>query len=226
MITNTVSIDHYTLDLSSDKVWRDLYPSLRSLAQRLVSSFGVQTWQGQKRDIAEDVVQETARRLIEYSQKAGRGEVAPICSIKSLMTAIAYNYCKDLRRHDRRLLRITSSDYSPETVLAANEQAPLPEVATENVYQEWLFTLAAHEIADFPEKQRKALLIDLANRMHFDTHPSALQAAFLKVGIRLQDYQQPLPANHTERSRHASLVSYAYKRLTLILGEEMDSIAA
>ena len=59
---------------------------------------------------------------------------------------------------------------------------------------------------------RTALLIDLANRMAFDAQPTALQKAFLEVGIRLQDYQQPPPKDTVGRSRHASNVSLAYKR--------------
>jgi hypothetical protein len=39
-----------------------------------------------------------------------------------------------------------------------------------------------------------------------------LQKAFLEVGIRLQDYQQPLPKDAVERSRHASNVSLAFAR--------------
>jgi hypothetical protein len=63
------------------------------------------------------------------------------------------------------------------------------------------------------QKQRIALLIDLANRMDFDVRPTPLQKAFLEVGIRLQDYQQPIPKVPVERSRHASNTSLAYKRI-------------
>src|SRR5204863_1134354 len=137
----------------------------------------------------------------------------PIHTPKHMMMTIAQNYGKDLRRSDRRLLHMPPQDYASQILVDADEQADTSDAATENVYQEKLFVLLAHEIANFPNKQRKALLIDLANRMCFDTRPTPLQSALLEVGIQLRQYQQPLPANPKERSRHISLLSYAYRRL-------------
>ena len=99
------------------------------------------------------------------------------------------------------------------TLNAGQTFAQTLEAVDENVYQELLFQLVAHEIARFPDKQRKALLIDLANRMCFDTPPTSLQKAFLEEGIQLQQYQQPLPADPQERGRHVSILSYAYRRV-------------
>lgn len=86
---------------------------------------------------------------------------------------------------------------------------------------EWI----AHEIVHFPLKQRQAILIDLANRMHFGAEPTPLQTAFLQVGIDLQEYRLSLPTDPIERSRHASLLSYAYKRLGQLVLEE-DTLVA
>src|SRR5260370_1367626 len=75
-----------------------------------------------------------------------------------------------------------------------------------------LYVKFSHAVVKFPYKQRTALLIDLANRMDFNLEPTPLQKAFLGVGIRLQDYQQPLSEDARGRSRHASNTSHAYKR--------------
>ena len=199
-------------DLDSDSTWEELYPRLRSDASYRVFSSHVSSWQGQEHDISADVVQETACRMIERSRKAARGEAPPIQSMKNMMTVVAQNYCKDLRRHDCRLLRVPQGA-SLQPFVSTKTQASLVEIGTENVYQESLFKLIAREVANFPEKQRGALLIDMANRMHFDTRPTSLQKAFLEVGIDLCEYQRPLPADPQERSRHFSLVACAYKRV-------------
>ena len=210
---NSVLFYSQSIDLNSEANWSDLYASLRALARYLVYSFNVSSWRGQEEDIMEDIVQETARRIIERMRKAERGEAGPIHSLKHMMMVIAQNYCTDLWRSDRRLSYMPLQDYAPEKFVDVDEQANTFDAATENVYQEKLFVLLAHEIANFPDKQRKALLIDLANRMSFDTGLTPLQKAFLEVGIQLQQYQQPLPASSQERIRHASLLSYAYRRV-------------
>src|SRR5205085_4692613 len=178
-----------TADLSSELVWKNLYPSLVSFARSLVYSFGVPSWKGQEEDIIADIVQETMRRLLELWQKAERGEANPIRSLNQLMRVIAQNYCKDLRRHDRRMLRIPDQNDAYPMYASTDDQLQLLESVTEHVYQESLFKLLAHEIANFPDKQRRAILIDLANRTCFDTQLTPLQSAFLKEGIQLQQYR-------------------------------------
>jgi DNA-directed RNA polymerase specialized sigma24 family protein len=206
-----------TFDLSSDNTFEKLYPSLESLAKYFVYSLRVPSWQGQENDIVADIVQETWRRVIERSRKAERGEAPPIRSLKSIVTVIARNYCKDLRRHDRKLLRILPQDVSPQAHLSVHDQQHLEDAGSESVYQEKLFKLVAREIASFPEKQRIAILTDLANRMYFEKQPTPLQLAFLKVGLDLRDYRKTLPTDPKERSRHVSLVTYAYKRVTSLM---------
>jgi hypothetical protein len=107
-----------------------------------------------------------------------------------------------------------------------NDLMSMSEVATENVYNEWLFLLLAREIAQFPYKQRRAILIDLANRMGFNRKPTALQTAFSAVGIDLQEYQQPLPQDSIERGRHTSLLYQAYKRLAQLNFFHQETLAA
>lgn len=215
MVKTAPVSDFEMFDLDSNSTWEELYPRLVSDASYRVYSSHVSSWRGQEHDIVADVVQETARRMIERSRKAARGEAPPIQSLKSMTTVVAQNYCKDLRRHDRRLLRV-SHEASQQPNMSDRTQPSLVEIGTENAYQESLFKLIAREVANFPEKQRRALLIDMANRMHFGIQPTPLQAAFLGAGIDLQQYQQALPADPHERSKHAALVACAYKRVACL----------
>ncbi len=221
MVTSSTAYDYCTLDLHSDAIWEDLYPILRSFARRLVFSLQVPSWQGQEDDVAEDIVQETACRLMEYAQKVERGEAIAIVVIERFMKVVASNYGRDLRRRDHRLMRISSENNASEDVMVRDPIDPAEE-AIENVYQEWLFTQIAHIIARFPAKQREALLTDIANCIHFDQQATPLQTAFLNVGIRLQDYQHPLPKNCIERRRHSVLLSIARRRLALAMHEQKD----
>lgn len=197
----------------NEPTWDALYPLLRSFVSYLVRTFPVASWRGQEADIVEDIVQDTLRKVLERVHKAERGEAEPIRSLKQLSTTVAYNCYRDLRRRDRKLLRMDS---------AAEQHTPLPwreygvqllDAVTEQVYQEKLFSVLAQEIARFPTRQRLALLIDLANRMHFGTQATPLQKAFQDAGIELDHYQQPLPLDTRERNRHISILSHAYKRV-------------
>jgi DNA-directed RNA polymerase specialized sigma24 family protein len=205
-------VDARIYPLDSNTIWEELYPVLQAFARRLISSFNVPAWRGQEDDIAEDVAQETVKRLVERLQEAEQGTKPSIRSLKAMAIVIAGNYCRDLRRRDSRLLRLT--DYTP--LKASNTsygQVNLADHAADNVFQEGLFLLLAHEIVHFPLKQRQALLTDLAGRMAFDTRPTALQKAFLEVGVQMQAYRVPISKNPLERSRYASILNCAYKRL-------------
>lgn len=200
-------------DIPSDMAWQALYPSLYSQAKRLVYAFGVPSWKGQEGDIAWDIVQETLRRVYEYTQKVGTSETVPVQSLERLVSVVARNYCKDLRRHDRRLSRAATSEVMPGSEEFVDSEANFGEIATENAYRAALFQRLAHEIAAFPKKQRTALLIDLASRMAFGKEPTPLQVAFLAEGIRLEDYQHAMPTDVKERGKYASLLAHAYKRV-------------
>jgi RNA polymerase sigma factor (sigma-70 family) len=212
----------------SDTTWSRLYPDLRSLANYLVQTSPLPYWRGQEEDLAEDIVQETVRRVIERAQKAERGEASPIQSLKQMATTIAYNYYRDLKRHDYRLSRSDTTDASmyvasdyPVDVYSADgypadvySDEDVLEAVADKVDQDRLFDVLAGVIDRFPPKQKRALLMDLANRMSFDEKPTALQESFLDNGMELRHYRQSLPNDHKERSRHVSLVSQAYKRIS------------
>ncbi len=211
--TPSLVSDSEEFDLDSGSTWKKLYPLVESLARYFVYSSHIPSWRGQEKDIIEDIVQETARRIIDRSQKAARGEVPPIRSLKNMLFTVARNYCTDLCRRDRRLMRIQPQDAVLQAFLNQTNQVDLAEAGVENVYMEILFRLVAREVVTFPDKQRRAILIDVASRMHFGRHPTPLQQAFLDAGIDLREYQQALPSGPVEISRHTALVSYAYKRV-------------
>lgn len=215
MVTSSKYSNASPSDTSFEATWRELCPRLWLLTRRLVYSFRVPSWHGQEDDVVEDIVQETARRIIERAQKAEDGEAPPIQMFERIAIATACNYCKDIRRRDCRLIRLTEDTYSPDIrdLMSDRDDKDLSEEAIESLYQEALFRLLAQEIVKFPDKQRKALLIDLANRMCFEMQPTLLQRAFLDVGIHLQEYHQPLPNNPKERRRYAALLHCAYKRI-------------
>ena len=213
MVTTVFTSSSAAVDINSEATWNELYSLLHSVARTLVYSLRVSSWWGQEEDMVEDIVQESARRLLERVRKAERGEAEPVNSLKHMMITIAKNYCKDLRRSDRRLTHMVSQDDAGAYHTSGDEPPSLLDAVTEHVFEESVFAPVAHEIASFPAKQRNALLIDLANRMFFDEHPTALQQAFLQEGIQLEQYQCALPADPKGRSRHVSLLTYAYQRV-------------
>src|SRR2546426_3201746 len=193
----------------SDALWINLYSFLRPFVKRLVYSSAISSWRGQEDDLVEDIVQETIVRVFKCIRRAEIGEGTTIISPKALSIVIARNYYEDLRRRDRRFVRIAADDDLHGAHVILQSHLDPSEVALDNMLLEWLYVKFSLEAMKFSQKQRIALLIDLANRMDFDVRPTPLQKAFLEVGIRLQDYQQPIPKVPVERSRHVSNASLA-----------------
>ena len=194
--------------------WDELYTFLRSRVPRIIYALHFSFWRGQEEDIVEDVIQETMRRVLERVQMAWCGEAEPIRSLEHISVVIASNYCRDMMRKERRLVRRDSNEYTVEN--SKGGYADGLDIATEKVYQREVFALFAREISTFPQKQRLALLSDLANRMFFDEQPTPLQEAFLAVDIHLEDYKRPFLADSEERKRSAALLAHAYRRVATI----------
>jgi DNA-directed RNA polymerase specialized sigma24 family protein len=199
----------------------EYYPKLLSLSKHFVYKYRIPCWFGQEEDIAKDVAQETMRRMLGRIHKIVQGQAEPIHSIERMLAVSARNCVRDLKRHDRRMVRLPeSSEHRLENNINGLEDSL--ETATEHIYHEWVFMQLAHKIIQLPCKQRKAILTDLANRMSFNEQLTPLQAAFLKVGIDIEEYQQPLPVCPKERARHAALLSIAYKRIAQLKYDEVD----
>jgi len=204
--------DPHRSEPGNDALWINLYSFLRPFVKRLVYSSGISSWRGQEEDFVDDIVQETVVRVLKCVRKSEGDEGIPIASPKGLSIVIARNYYEDLRRRDKHLWRVVDDHCSPGIHLVLQGHVDPLELALNNMFLEWLYVKFALEAVKFSQKQRIALLTDLANRMDFSLEPTPLQKAFLAVGIHLQDYQQPLPKDPVERSRIASNTSLAFKR--------------
>ncbi|WP_052890797.1 RNA polymerase sigma factor [Thermogemmatispora carboxidivorans] len=189
--------------------WEEIYVRLRRLVRRLIAHYSVAAWRGQEEDLAEDIVQESIRRFIERQPRVERGEIEPARSPEHMLFTIAYNCCLDLYRRERRLIH-TGGEYLP--VLKETEEREPADQALEGIYQQELFTIVAREVEHFPQGQRRALLIDLAELMSFDEEPTTLQHAFLKQGIDLSRYRD-WPEDRRQHEQRVALRNHAYRRL-------------
>src|SRR6266487_1707559 len=182
-------------DLSNSDSWDDLYRLLCSQVKVWVYSAHIPLWLGQEKDVTDEIVQEAVCRTFERIRKAERQEAEPVKSVQSLCKIIARNYFIDLIRKDGRIVHLSQiNDSSTEDYVIFDGLAP--------------------EIINFPKKQSQAIMSDLARLSHFDGPLSPLLRAFLRYGVCLQDYQRSRPDSALERSRHASLVSLAYRRVS------------
>jgi DNA-directed RNA polymerase specialized sigma24 family protein len=200
-------------NLSSDESLSKLYHATRPRVKRIVHLCGITGWRGQEYDVVEDHVQEAVIRTWEFSQQAARGETRPLAYPEAMCITIARHYSIDRMRQSRRFVRLEQNNCASEEWIVRKHQVDPLEAVIDKTFEESLLLMLPSAIIEFPAKQRRALLIDLANRMHFGVYPTLLQEAFLKVGVQLQDYQQALPEDPVELSRHRSLVSIAYKKI-------------
>ena len=209
-------VNHPMNGVGDSTKWAELYPSLRSFAKHLIYSFKVSSWYGQEEDMVDDLVQEAVTRILERTRRAEYGDATPIHSLEQIIWTVIRNCCIDMSRRDYRLVRASPSEHSYARYPTLSSQMNIAELAVEHVYEDGLLILLAHEIVKLPDKQRTALLIDLANLMQFDGQSTPLQCAFLALGVDLHEYRQPLPVNDSERYKHSSLLYYVYKRIARI----------
>ncbi len=200
--------------ICSEDIWKNLYRNLRPSIRKFVCSHRCALIKGQENDVVEDLLQETVIRVFKYAKRAAEGHVAPIDSIERFGYTTALNVCRDWWRKERHMLQWQSLDDGVPVDALSRVWVLNPEEEVLNlVYQEWIFMKAARDIAQFPQKTRRALLVELAERMYFDDEPTPLQKAFMQQGIRLADYQGLKPADPKLRSRHASLANQAFNRV-------------
>jgi DNA-directed RNA polymerase specialized sigma24 family protein len=221
-----------TANLRNALDWEDLYHILPPYVRSCIRCAGISAWHRQEYDIVEEIVQETVVRIFTYTQKVEHGKALPIHSLQHFSRRVAHNHCEDLRRKEPRF---TATAYD-EALADPDERSgnwvdPIEQVL-EDMMLAHLFPEVARRIADFPRKQRTALLIDLANLSVFDESVGAaftpLEQAFLAVGIHLMDYRGPLSDDVAARSRHSASLSYAYRRLrteTTVQLRDLDLVA-
>jgi len=197
----------------SDRVWIELYSTLRPYILGWVYSSGVTSWHGQEHDIADDILQEAVIRTLKYTRLVENGIGMPIHSMTCFGRTVAHNHFRDLRRRELRLIRPTSQDGEVSYLLSNGDDVDPSEIALDSLMRISVLMTLARIIVDFPVKQRTALLVDLANHADLSGETSQLLAAFMTVGIDLREYRRPPSDDPLERSRHAASLSMAYKRL-------------
>jgi tetratricopeptide (TPR) repeat protein/DNA-directed RNA polymerase specialized sigma24 family protein len=200
--------------------WEELYTAIYPLVLGRVYASDFPFWYGLERDIAWDIVQDTMMNIVTRWHRGERVEVFSQTSLKRFMITTAVKYVKDFRRKDSHLIHETSACNQVETWY---DHEVIDTTATEYLSRKGIFIAIASAVTDFPEKQRQALLTDLANHISFSEQSTPLREAFSQVGIDLQRYQRPLPFNSRDRVRYKALVSTAYKRLASLRSDVLFS---
>lgn len=216
MLTKITSTHLSKCDVAEEQIWYELYHWLLPCVETWVRNSRVSSWHGQQREIAEDISHETIMRTLRYSQRADRGEVAPILSLKALSRVIACNYFRDCRKKDQYLVRpaIDGGDYFNFCAASVSwEMIDVAQIVLDRLMLDSIIVNIAQAIARFPPGQKKALLTDLANMSDLSGKQSSLEQALLHVGLQLSDYKRPRPNDPVVRGRDAALRSIAYKRL-------------
>ena len=211
----TIKLDECTA--ADGQTWYDLYNWLLPLVEMWVRDSRVSSWYGQHREITEEIAHEAVMRTFRYQQRADRGEMPPIGSLKALSRVIARNYFRDWRKKDWCLVRSSQDegDANPfEANLLAREVADAAQIALDHLMLDSILTTVAQVVATFPQGQKAALLTDLANMSDLDgAEPTRLEQALSNVGVQLSDYRRPRSSDPAARGRDAALRSIAYKRL-------------
>ncbi len=197
--------------------WERQYTVLRRLVGKWVYSAHLPLWAGEEEDVISDFVQEALCRTLERMRKAERQEATPVNSPDFLSRAIARNLFIDSIRKNNRIIPLSQMTYSSGADTFEFELADyaedVAEDVTEQMFQEAVLNELTPEIANFPKKQKFALLVDIAKHTNFTTNEDMLRKSFLKVGVRLEDYLGWQPENTIDRSRFASLLSISYRRV-------------
>jgi DNA-directed RNA polymerase specialized sigma24 family protein len=207
--------------------WDELRNWLKPFVLSWIHQYNLPLWLGQEMEIAEDILQETLLRVIKYIRPGELHNNRPIESLDNFCITVAHNYVRDLRRRQSKLTRLpafseTMERFTPE--LAAPDD-PVELALLHLMSRDTLINLA-HIIADFPLGQRRAILIDLAHYSDFDEESGPLHIIFLEIGINLHEYKLAIPQDPIARSRHASLLSIAYKRLKQTFLAETNLLVA
>jgi DNA-directed RNA polymerase specialized sigma24 family protein len=204
-------------DLAEQRVgeeydWYELYTWLLPLVEMWVRDSRVTSWQGQQKEVAEDITHEAISRTFRYNQRAQRGEMPPIGSLKALCRVIARNYFRDWRKKDWYLVH-PSEDAYVYTISGSRDMVDAAQIALDHLILDSIIVAVAQVVVKFPQGQKMALLTDLANISDSDDAPTVLEQALLDVGLQLSDYKRPPSDDPAERGRYAALRCIAYKRL-------------
>ncbi len=207
--------------------WHELHNWLRPFVLSWIHQYSLPIWHGQEQEIAEDILQETSMRILKYVHQSAFNDRRPIESLDNFCITVARNCVRDLRRRQYKLTRLSSLSETREWYKQdlPDSDDPLELALTHLMSRDTLMGLA-RIIVDFPPGQRRAILIDLAQHSDFDEESGPLHIIFLEFGINLHEYILTHPQDSAARSRHASLLSIAYKRLKQTFFAEADALVA
>lgn len=201
-------------DSQVTSVLSELYSNLPSFVKRRVRDAGVQSWTGQEYDLTQDMVQETVIRTYLQMCKAECGVVSPLISPQYFGKRVARNHIIDVARKESRLVR-PSIDIALQEKMMVENWIDSCEDVLDDMEITSFFLLVAQVIAEFPDGQRKVLLMDLADRTPVDEPFRPLQQALKTVNINLDLYRNLVPTGVVEKQRYASLLTVAYKRVRI-----------
>ncbi len=214
------------LSNGNEQSWSQLYASLRHPVTLYVHMYAAPTWIEQRYDLIEDIIQEIATRMFRQTQLNDTHEGTPIRNIESFCHIMVRNYCRDLWRKEKRVSFFPRDAYAFDAAIMYELSEDPLEATLDDLTTNAVLIEVARIIVDFPERQRTALLIDLARYNDFGEEPTLLEKILANVGITLRAYRGALPQTPIERGRHNASLSYAYKRLRLTYCTEYADIVA
>ena len=197
--------------------WQTLSKTLLAYIKNYLYTLSIVHWHGNEVDLAEDVLQETYVRALQFTHKNTTHESAPsINNFEAFCKTVAQRYILDLRRRDKRLVASIDDDHFTITHASALLSDDPVELAIEHIDVYSSMIMFSQAILRLPEVQRTSILVDLAQKTDFDDEcPSPLEVAMTFVGIPLRLYNRNLPSDPVLRSRHNASLSIAYRRLRL-----------
>ena len=207
--------------------WDELNSWLKPYILTRLYHYNFPLWFGQEQDIANDILQETSIRVFNYANRSALTGNRPIESLEGFCKTVARNCIRDLWRKQHKLVRLSALSEAPENILPDLFTSSDPsELALTHLTSRDTLVVLASIIIDFPPGQRRAILIDLAQRSDFDEESGPLHIIFLEFGINLYEYKLVCPLDTGERGKHASLLSIAYKRLKQTFYAEIGRLVA
>jgi DNA-directed RNA polymerase specialized sigma24 family protein len=204
----SLEVDEY--NLNDGQLWGDLLVWLLPIVKIWVYNASIANWHRQQREIAEEITQEAVMRTYIRTRD---NESSQVVHIKAFCRRTARNCFIDRIKREKRIIHLSLEEFTSEAYLTIHEQDDPEEIALNHLILEETVINTASAIASFPDKQRAAILTDLANITEFTASPSLLEQALAEFDIQLHDYVRPHCDDPGERSRQSSLLWHAYKRL-------------
>jgi hypothetical protein len=201
-----------------DLIWHKLYCFLVVRVRYWVYSAQLSLWHGNEEEIAGDIVQDaiigTWTYALEYSQWTCETETVFPNLLMRMSAALAYQHYRTREHYDSRFVSTRLRHGRAQRYVAVNELVNWQETAIASAIQEWYCECLVRTIMEIPRIPRRALLVQLANRMRLNSRsPQLLLSAFRKRDIRLEDYQHSLPRSPREWNKHRALLQFAYRQL-------------